>query len=67
MATVRQAVPQGFILVGSGVDETNARQLLADADGAIVGTSLKRDGVVTNTIDPERVKRLAEVIQQIGG
>ena len=61
VTTVRQAVPQGFILVGSGVDETNARHLLAEADGAIVGTSLKRDGVVSNPIDPERVKRLAEL------
>ena len=66
VAVVREAVPKGFILVGSGVDESNASRLLAQADGAIVGTSLKRDGIVSNPIDPERVKRLAEIIHEMG-
>lgn len=65
VATVRNAVPEGFILVGSGVDESNAGRLLAQADGAIVGTSLKRDGIVSNPIDPDRVKRLAEIIHEL--
>lgn len=65
VAVVREAVPKGFILVGSGINESNASQLLAPADGAIVGTSLKRDGIVSNRIDPERVKRLAEIIHEL--
>jgi len=65
VATVREAVPEGFILVGSGVTEANAPQLLAKANGAIVGTSLKQDGIVGNLIDPDRVKRLAEIIQEL--
>ena len=59
----RRAVPEGFILVGSGVDESNAASLLAQADGAIIGTGLKRDRVITNPIDPERVKRMAGIIR----
>ena len=66
VATVRKAVPEGFILVGSGVDESNARKLLSLADGAIVGTSLKHDGVVGNRLDPERVKGMAELIKNMG-
>jgi predicted TIM-barrel enzyme len=62
VATVREAVPEGFILLGSGVDEDNASRLLSLADGAIVGTSLKRDGIVSNPMDSERVKRMAEII-----
>ena len=65
VAILREAVPEGFILVGSGVTVANAPQLLAKADGAIVGTSLKRDGMVSNPIDPDRVKRLAEIIQEL--
>ena len=65
-AVVREAVPDGFLLVGSGVNESNAARLLASADGAIVGTSLKRDEIVSNLIDPERVKRLAEIIHELG-
>ena len=66
VATVRQAVPEALILVGSGVDEANAKKLLSLADGAIVGTSLKRDGLVTNRLDPERVKGMAEIIRNMG-
>ena len=66
VAEARKAVPEGFILVGSGVDESNAGMLLSQADGAIIGTSLKRDGIITNPIDPERVRRMARVIQGFG-
>ena len=66
VAAVREAVPDGLIMVGSGVDQSNAPQLLAAADGAIVGTSLKRDGLISNPIDPERVRRMAEIIRGLG-
>ncbi len=66
VAAARKAVPEGFILVGSGVTETNAPSLLAHADGAIVGTSLKRDGVVGNPIELDRVKRLAGIFGATG-
>lgn len=66
VATVRQALPEAFILVGSGVDEANARKLLSLSNGAIVGTSLKRDGLVTNRLDPERVLRMADIIRNMG-
>ena len=66
VAAVRQAVPDRLLLVGSGVDATNAAQILTHADGAIVGTSLKRDGVITNPIDLERVKATAVAIREVG-
>lgn len=50
------------VLVGSGVTPANAAELLADADGAIVGTALKRDGETTNRVDPERVTALVSAI-----
>jgi predicted TIM-barrel enzyme len=66
VAAARKAVPEGFILVGSGVTEANAPSLLSHADGAIVGTSLKRDGVVSNLIDLDRVKRLVCIFSATG-
>lgn len=66
VALARRAVPDRLLLVGSGVDASNAEELLAHADGAIVGTSLKHGGVVSNRIDPQRVKRLAQVIWSLG-
>ena len=66
VATVRKAVPDRPLLVGSGVDAGNAAQFLAHADGAIVGTSLKRDGVITNPIDLERVRATARAFDESG-
>ena len=66
VAAARKAVPEGFILVGSGVTEANAPSLLSHADGAIVGTSLKRDGIVSNLIDLDRVKRLVCIFSATG-
>ncbi len=42
------------VLVGSGLDSSNAATLLRAADGAIVGTSLKSGAA----IDPEKVREL---------
>ena len=66
VVVARNAVPDGFILVGSGVDESNAAKLLGQSDGAIIGTSLKRDGIISNPIDPDRVSRMARIIQGLG-
>jgi membrane complex biogenesis BtpA family protein len=55
---VREACPEATLLIGSGVDEGNAGTLLEYADVLIVGTSVKKDGVTTNPVDGERVKRL---------
>jgi len=55
---VRLAVPEVPLLVGSGASPENAADLLALADCLIVGTSVKRDGVVTNRVDADRVRAL---------
>jgi membrane complex biogenesis BtpA family protein len=55
---VRSAVPETPLLVGSGVTADSVAELLSLADGAIVGTSLKRDGDVRQPVDPARVRRL---------
>jgi len=62
---VRQAVPDGLVLVGSGITEENGRRVMEHSDGAIIGTSLKEDGDVNNKVDPERVRRMAEVFDSL--
>lgn len=57
---VRDAVSGVPLLVGSGATAETAADLLAVADGLIVGTSVKRDGVVGNPVDAARVRRLVE-------
>ena len=55
---VKAAAPESPVLVGSGLDAANAPALMAHADGAIAGSSLKRDGEVSSPVDPERVEAL---------
>lgn len=43
------------VLVGSGVDAGNVGEMLAVADGVIVASSLKVDGVWWNPVDPGRL------------
>ena len=66
VSVVRRAVPDGFVLVGSGITESNVGRILGQADGAIVGTSLKREGHVANPVDPERVRRLTDIFASLG-
>jgi membrane complex biogenesis BtpA family protein len=46
------------VVLGSGVTPENVSALLTDADGAIVGTALKKDGKTTNPVDSQRVSKL---------
>lgn len=46
------------VLIGSGATANTLRALLADAAGAIVGTSLKVDGRVDAPVDVARVREL---------
>ena len=58
LRAVREAVPGAFLLAGSGVTAESLPALLEIADGAIVGTSLKRGGDLAAPVDPARVAAL---------
>jgi membrane complex biogenesis BtpA family protein len=45
------------VFLGSGISESNIEQFYKNADGFIVGSSFKNDGLWSNTIDPARVIR----------
>jgi uncharacterized protein len=53
------------VLVNTGFKVSNAAELLAYADGAIVGSSLKEDGITWNPVDQARVRALMEEIDRI--
>jgi hypothetical protein len=53
------------ILMGSGTNADNIADFLQYADGAIVGTSLKVDGVMENPVDVERVRRYVAAVQRV--
>lgn len=60
LQTARIAAKGALIFVGSGAREETIQATLEIVDGAIVGTAFKVDGVVTNPVDPERVRHFMD-------
>ena len=54
LRTVKAAVPGTPVLASTGVTAGTIKRTLETADGAIVGTHLKHDGVTWNPVDPAR-------------
>jgi membrane complex biogenesis BtpA family protein len=53
------------LIAGSGLSADNAAQF-ADADGAIVGTAIKREGRVGEPVDPARVEAVVRAFKRAG-
>ena len=53
------------VIIGSGIDASNIADFGAKADGLIVGSWLKKDGVWRNPVDVERVKVLSDALAQL--
>jgi uncharacterized protein len=53
------------VFIGSGADWKNIPQLMQAADGVIVSSSLKRQGKISETIDPIRVSQFVEAAKSI--
>ena len=51
------------ILLGSGISAKNARELLAHADGAIVGSYFKEGGNWKNPVDPQRTREFMREVE----
>lgn len=66
LAEVAEAVaPTGIpVLVNTGFTAGNAAALLRYADGAVVGSSLKVDGVTWNRVDAARVTELMRAVDE---
>lgn len=53
------------VIVGSGLTAANAAALMAIADGAIVGSAMKRDGVWWRPVDVDRVTAIMSEVERI--
>jgi len=62
---VKETVGDTPVIIGSGLNPQNARDLLRYADGAIVGTYFKYHGLTQNPVDPERVRKLMSVVREL--
>lgn len=52
------------VIVSTGVKEQNVAEQLAAADGAIVGSALKKDGNLWNHVDADRVRSFMQVVNE---
>ena len=52
------------VLIGSGANWENIPHLMASAAGVIVSSSLKRNGEISQPIDPIRVSRFVESMRR---
>jgi len=53
------------VIVGSGMNVDNVEKIMSIANGCIVGSSLKHDGLWWNPVDPERVKTFMDKVKQV--
>jgi uncharacterized protein len=62
--SVRDALPDTPLFIGSGTTRENVKDLLSIADGVIVASTLKRQGILENPVDVERVRALVNTVQR---
>ncbi|MEC9071061.1 MAG: BtpA/SgcQ family protein [Myxococcota bacterium] len=64
LQVVRAAVPDRPLFVGSGVDVDSVSDLLALADGVIVGTSIKEGRISDAPVDEQRARALVARVRR---
>lgn len=64
---VKDAVPDTPVFANTGVRLNNVEQQLAIADGAITGTTFKRDGYIWNEVDVNRVRAFMDKVKAFRG
>ena len=67
LRAVRATLADTPIYIGSGATAMTLPSLLEIADGAIVGTAGKIDGIVSNAVDRDRVRALVAAARAVSG
>jgi hypothetical protein len=65
LVAAKEAAPDTAIVANTGVAADRVAEIFKVADGAIVGTSLKVDGVTWNAVDPDRARRLMDAVRRV--
>lgn len=62
LLAAKEAAPNTSVVANTGVRAERVAEILNVADGVIVGTSLKVDGVTWNPVDPARVRQFVAAV-----
>lgn len=65
LSQAKEGLPETPVFANTGVRLSNIDKILSIADGAIVGTSFKVDGITWNPVDPKRVKEFMSVVRDL--
>ncbi|NLG38224.1 MAG: SgcQ protein, partial [Clostridiales bacterium] len=61
---VKNAIPTVAVFANTGCRVSNIEKVLSVADGAVVGTTFKKDGLFDNFVDTDRVKAFMEAARR---
>jgi membrane complex biogenesis BtpA family protein len=64
LEAVKKVLPSVPVLANTGVKHETVKDVLAVADGCIVGSSLKVDGNTWNAVDPERAAEFMRLVRE---
>lgn len=64
---VKEVAPATPVFANTGVRLETVAEQLAVADGAVVGTAFKRDGVFENAVDVTRVRAFMDRVNEVRG
>ena len=65
LAEVKKAVPNTVIFANTGCRKDTIADQLAIADGAVVATTFKYDGIFENMVDEKRVAEFMDVVRKV--
>ncbi len=63
--TVKKADLNIPIFIGSGLSPGNTQKLISEADGAIVGSSFKKNGITKNPVEKTSVRRMVNIFEKL--
>lgn len=64
LMSVKKALPHTPVLANTGVKHDTVIQVLKNADGCIVGSSLKEDGNTWKPVDPKRARDFMNIVSK---
>lgn len=62
LSRVKSAIPETAVFANTGCRADTVADILKIADGAVVGTAFKKDGLFANRVDPGRVKAFMDAV-----
>ena len=61
----KERVKNTPVFANTGVNINNIEEIFKIADGCVIGSSLKHEGITWNNIDPQRVKKFMDKVNQL--